>query len=267
MIGGQNKLWAFGDSFVFGSELKDCPDEFSHSNKTWPALVAKDKNLEYRCIARGGVSNDWIVRNVISNVDQIDKNDMVIVQWTFLARQEFPIENYTDLGACMKDRRHGIDPPYWKSFDNTNFFQTSAHVTSKGIGLDEAWARNKNKNVLESGAVEFNEHFYRKSYNTEYGLYVALKNIILCQSILKGKNYRFSFNSDDILSSYKSITAIQSLQDRILWQNVIRFGDRKDELGIDGWCRHRNFARGPYNHPLEEAHQEAFKYVKEMKYV
>lgn len=264
MSGGTNKLWAFGDSFTFGSELEDCPDEFVHSSRTWQALLAKEQGLEYRCIARGGVSNDWIARNVLKYANQIKTKDLVVIQWTYFSRFEFPIQGYKDVGASMKNKRHEIDTPDWIEFEDSNYFQTSPHIDIKGTEYDKNWANIKNKNLIESGAVSFNTEFYKKVYNDEYGATNLLKNLKLIQSVLGVQNYKFSFVSNEILKFHSDVGMTM---DGVDSKYLIWFGEMDENLGFNEWCTKKDFPRGRYNHPLEQAHREAFKYVKEMRYV
>jgi hypothetical protein len=80
---------AGGDSFVFGSELKD-QFGIEPSKFTYPALLAKECNFEYRCIARPGSANNAISRLIISECEKIKENNIgVIVTWTFTHRYEF----------------------------------------------------------------------------------------------------------------------------------------------------------------------------------
>jgi hypothetical protein len=84
---------AGGDSFVFGSELKDCPDgrQESYSRNTFTALLAQDN--EYVCVAYPGMSNKEIVDAVTVYVDTVRTNYplllsevAVIVCWTWPSR-------------------------------------------------------------------------------------------------------------------------------------------------------------------------------------
>jgi hypothetical protein len=267
MIGGQNRLWAFGDSFTFGSELKDCTDEFEYSKNTWQALLAEEKDFEYKCVARGGISNDWIARNVLKYSDQIDSRDLIIIQWTYFSRFEFPIQGYKDVGALMKGKKHKVDPPTWVEFEDSHYFQSSPHIDIKGEDIDEHWAKVKNRNLINSGAIDINNQFYKKIYTEEYGAMNLLKNLKLVESVLQFKNYKFSFISNEILKFNERQGFCKNVIDNINPNHVIWFGAMDEYLGFDEWCTKEKFPRGQYNHPLEQAHQEAFKYVKEMRYV
>ena len=258
MSGGQGKLWAFGDSFTFGSELKDAVDEFTYSENTWQALLAKDKGLKYKCIARGGVSNDWITRNIIKRLDQIDADkDYVIVQWTYFGRTEFKLDNFTDGSIDANGGKFQL-------YEDPSYFQTSPNLSDAIQGMDHNWAKNKLDNLKKSGALELNDIYYRRAYHNESAAFGFFKNIKLIQSVLQSKAYKFSFVSnesnryiDHTNPMFKNISQFLD-HERLIW-----FRDTNQQLGFNEWCAKQKFTRGPHNHPLEEAHQAAFKYIKE----
>jgi hypothetical protein len=76
---------AGGDSFVFGSELKDCPDgrPSSYSRNTFTALLA---NSNYLCLAYPGYSNYDIANSLIQTLNTIQEQPFVIVCWTWPSR-------------------------------------------------------------------------------------------------------------------------------------------------------------------------------------
>jgi len=86
-----NKLIAFGDSFTWGSELRDVVSnhDTNASNYTWPALLANTHKLDYVCLARPGASNQTILRTILSNLSSIHINDLVVVNWTWINRWDF----------------------------------------------------------------------------------------------------------------------------------------------------------------------------------
>lgn len=89
-----SKLWAFGDSYTFGHELSDCPTNLENapSQLTYAALIAKELGYDYECKALGYYANNAIARTVIENIDHINKDDLVLVMWTFPIRREFMLE-------------------------------------------------------------------------------------------------------------------------------------------------------------------------------
>ena len=94
------KLVAGGDSFTYGSELKDCfrlgnghPPVEVYSNSSYTALLAKELNLEYVCAAHPGFSNNAIRRTVMNACTKHDDVELVLVTWSFPGRYEFKFNN------------------------------------------------------------------------------------------------------------------------------------------------------------------------------
>jgi len=99
------KIVSFGDSFVFGTELKDNID----GSKAWPALVAKELDIEYETLSVPGCGNENITRQIItyfSNNSCLDT--LAVINWTWGARWDFYIsgvETWTTLGlTCVPSK-------------------------------------------------------------------------------------------------------------------------------------------------------------------
>ena len=89
------KILSAGCSFIYGAELSDSPDIMGltpPSVKTWPALYAKSKGLEYHTCAVCGLSNQGIVRYVIDVVEnfKVDYNPLLFLL-QFFPRYSFLI--------------------------------------------------------------------------------------------------------------------------------------------------------------------------------
>ena len=78
-----DKIQAFGDSFLYGSELSDCDGESRFSSKTWPALIADKLGLKYDCQAEGKSGNSKIAFEVIGYADP---NALVVINWSWIDR-------------------------------------------------------------------------------------------------------------------------------------------------------------------------------------
>lgn len=78
---------AAGDSFIWGSELKDSPHggPDGYSRSTFTALLAKD--YEYKCIAYPGIGNREISRRVME-VCRHTPARLVVVCWTWPTRDD-----------------------------------------------------------------------------------------------------------------------------------------------------------------------------------
>jgi len=106
------KLKSFGCSFVYGSDLKDCPHGVNTHNPppskfTWPALLADRYGLEYQCHARPAASNLQILETVLSGIDPLE-NDIYVVNWTWIERFGF-------LSETASSGTHPWNPLGWSS--------------------------------------------------------------------------------------------------------------------------------------------------------
>jgi hypothetical protein len=78
-----------GDSFFYGSDLKDCGIWEHPSQSTWPALIAKSLNLSYVSSAKAGVGNLQILQQVISNLLQYKNSSFYFINWTWIDRFDY----------------------------------------------------------------------------------------------------------------------------------------------------------------------------------
>ena len=84
-------LKSFGCSFIFGSELADDGSNGLRtipSNFTWPALTAKNFNLNYTCYARPGAGNLQILEQVL-NQSATNSQDLFVIGWTWIDRFDY----------------------------------------------------------------------------------------------------------------------------------------------------------------------------------
>lgn len=86
-------LKSFGCSFIFGSELSDELDG-DPSQRTWPALYAKQSKFNYKCYARPGSGNLQIAEKVLNQIIDSDPA-FYIVGWTWIDRFDY-IESDSD---------------------------------------------------------------------------------------------------------------------------------------------------------------------------
>ena len=248
-------LVAGGDSFIWGIDLTDhkfC-SQGGHSMSTWPALLAQQHNLEYICTATPGGSNDSVVRSIVKICEEIDNpNDIVVaVQWTFPWRFGFKY----------------IDPIGWYDFDlhiiNNNEFSNTA-------------ARKTHNTLKQYGVTDFADKFYKVIGTTEYWpVYNTVKEILLLQGYLKSKNIPYLFTAADncIVQNFTieqpADVYVKNLYDQIDQTNWFWFPKGSEEhetvqpRGFYQWAMENKYSVGVTNHPLELAHLDASKLIKE----
>jgi hypothetical protein len=83
------KLKSFGCSFIFGSDLCDVNNiEYKPSESTWPALIAKQLDLEYECHALPGQGNFKIYCDILAN-SYANDGSIYVINWTWIDRFDY----------------------------------------------------------------------------------------------------------------------------------------------------------------------------------
>ena len=80
-------LKSFGCSFIYGSDLDDCSD-YQPSQKTWPALIAKELNFKYECHAAPGQGNFKIYCDILAN-SNLNADSIYMINWTWIDRFDY----------------------------------------------------------------------------------------------------------------------------------------------------------------------------------
>jgi len=250
-----SRLIAFGDSFTYGTDLKDCvegsakeleerekiskyhssdlpfafTDEMDFdfrirsgfhypSKKTWPALLAKYLDKEYVCHARPGSSNHKITRLIYRYLNHFNEDDLLVINWTWVDRLEWYNETLE------------IESKRWE--------QIRPDSTSKEAKL-----------------------YYKHLFSELQAKYDTLQNIIGIYTLLKYKNIPFIMSIvDDITldTMWNNPVYNQNIQNEIK-DKLVWFEDK----GFYHWAKDKNFAISETWHPLEEAHEAAFKHIRD----
>ena len=247
-------LVAGGDSMVWGCELADSPHGGlgGHSQKTFPALLANDANMHYQCAAYPGNANNAIARSIITQIEQDPQPKIVLVVWTFTQRVEFRFS-------------------YLK-----NNLPTSSWYSINSWHCDDKFKFNSGL-INQSQIREFAKSFFKFTGNTEYvEQYNYLKEILFLQLYLKNKNipYLFmttnneTFDHDNYKRHEKDLD-LSSLYQQIDWDSWFFFpaGDGADQTtaprGFYQWAVENKYIVGENGHPLEQAHEDAARLIKE----
>lgn len=261
-------LIAGGDSFVFGSELKDQID--GHSLSTYSALLAKNFDLEYQCAAWVGNANAAINRMTMSACDQHLQNDKkigVIVTWTFTNRYEFRFNYATG---------HRISPWHsinaWSTYDDATLIQKEF----KDSNWFTLYEQMQNLSIgKKSGTADFSKIWYKHVGDSEYyELYSSLKEILLLQFYLEHNHVPYLFlTADNHFYEHPNYfrqrdAYIDMLYKKINWSKWFFFAPGKnanetqEPRGFYQWAAENKYPIGT-THPLEEAHLAAADLLKD----
>jgi len=144
------KIVSFGDSFIFGSELRHNND----GSKAWPGVVASKLNFEYETRAVPGCSNDHIARQIYSYFSTNSNNVLAVINWTWIERFEFYVgdghERWTTLGqSCVPRTLHWLNNDS-KARQILDFY--------KDFGRSTVWNKFKNLQTIASVQSYLRQH-------------------------------------------------------------------------------------------------------------
>jgi len=259
---------AGGDSFIFGAELKDQINGPSLS--TYPALLAKQHNMEYCCAAWSGNANNAITRMTINSCEKLKKENkkiVALVTWTFTNRYEFRFNYNTG---------QKISPWYsinsWSTLDDTSVIETEFKSKNDSI----LYSHKSHLDVTKkTGINEFAKNFFKHVGDNEYyELYSSLKEILFLQMYFEQNNIPYLFvpadnHFFDHPNYYRQQDEfVNSLYNQINWHKWFFFEggfeahETKEPRGFYQWAIENKYPVGT-THPLEEAHSAAAELIKE----
>jgi hypothetical protein len=216
-----DKLWCFGDSFTAGYGCRyEFNGNFSNQNensyylkiykdyidldkKIWPELLSNLLDLELVNLGKNGLSNEWIADNIITNIKNISKNDIVILQTSTIGRWDFPFKKEKTILGSPKEGESKKDyiiktnnsPYYFKtifvsnvenewdtSIKNTlNYINGQEHLNDKELILNEY-----KYNLIRGFFSEFistNKYYERSVWRiielSKLLSYIGIKNYII----------------------------------------------------------------------------------------
>lgn len=224
-------LVAGGDSFIWGSELKDSPNggPDGYSRSTYTALLAKEYHMEYHCAAYPGNANNAISRMSINACEDIKNDKFLLVTWTYPQRNEF---QFTDGWASVNSwhtNHKEFSEVYFKYAGDSEYYEIYS-VLKEIVFLQQYCKINKIPYLFMTA----NNHFYQH------------------------ENYTRSRDA-----------SIDNLYNQIDWLNWFWFPSGTDPnettvpRGFYQWAVENKYSMGSQGHPLEFAHKDAVNLIKE----
>lgn len=264
LVAQVKKIVSFGDSFIFGSELKKNHD----GSKAWPGLIAKDLACDYETLAYPGCGNEAIARQIFSyfachSTDQV----LAIINWTWCSRWDFySLENkkWFTLGpTCVPQKLDSLYAQHQAQqlVDLYKDYMADAQIWHQYRSLQAIVAvqsfldRKAIKNVqtymdreLFMPAVNRNrlEHYQAYKDPSWPDIDDETELLMLPDEIKTEVEFDYTRNTDP--------EYIQILQ-----QMAVRDLQTFEGLTFLEWSRLNNFAvtPTPFDHPLEAAHDAA----------
>ena len=212
------KIVSFGDSFVFGSELKNNPD----GSMAWPSLVAKKINVDYQTYSDPGCGNDAIAQQIYTHfADNTAEDDLAIINWTWTSRWDMYI------GDC--DTWITVDSNSRTEKLQRLLGQTQLHQ------LIELYNNYLNKSLLWNKIRNLQTIFSAQQY-------LKIKKINSIQTFMDYELFTTEFHAPPYVKELQKLVVLE-MRD---WGNGLNFLD---------WSKNNNFFITEIGwHPLEDAH-------------
>jgi hypothetical protein len=215
------QLRSFGCSFIYGSDLEDCPHGVGSkhppaSRMTWPALLADRYDLDYQCCARPAAGNLQILETLLSNLDH-HQDIVVVINWTW-------IERFSFVRDSAKTGLHSWNPYGWCS-------------------------------ILPSDQDPASEIYYKHYHSQFRDKFESLVCIHTAINMLLAAQIKFIMTyTDDLIfdKQWHISPAVSTLQ-----HSVQPYMNEFQGSSYWRWIKQNDFQTSDRWHPLEDAHRAA----------
>jgi len=240
-------LIAGGDSFTWGSELPDCK-QTKASNMSWSALLSKQNEWEYRCVAKPGCGNTAIARRIMDATRYCDSDTVVTVMWSFPARYEIKID--PKIAKEMSKIYHNTDlDGEWLTISTWQTLALSEKKKLLGCGEDPVFnfrVERQHEDYDKYGITELAKSYYNLVSHEKH-VNDTLVSIYTLQNYLKDRGLRYSFSSvtEEVYDIINIDHPLNVMIDRSHWAG---------KTGMLDWAKTKGFLISPMGHPGPEAH-------------
>lgn len=215
------KIKSFGCSFIYGSDLPDCPhgDYVNHlgpSALTWPALLSKRFAVPYECHAWPGVGNLKILERILYHCHDPDPA-IFLISWTWIDRFDYIVDHQQP----------------WNNF---------------------SW-----RSVMPNDDTVFAKQYYSIYHSQIKDQMCNLIWVKTAIETLQRLKIQFVMTCMDDLLFNKLYIAHEGISD--LQQSLKKYISYFDGLSFLEWSKSMDYEISTRMHPLEQAHQEACQYV------
>lgn len=263
------KIVAFGDSFIFGTEL----DSNQDGSRAWPGLAAQDLGYEFENQAIPGCGNTRILKQILEYFASHQHQDtLAVINWTWTAR--FDLVHATanrdiTLGpTCVPETLQSLDPTssryaldFFRGLISTNVCQQTSE-SLRSISVAQRYlAQHHIPNVqtyMDHSMLAANQGGTLLEFYPD----IRLPSWPQIMDQIQWDQLPVAIQAE-VLDRYK----MMEIPD---WIKVLQDGVRKDLTDFHGmnfleWSYHNNYpvSDEPGTHPLEQAHQSAALLWKE----
>ena len=190
-------LWVFGQSHCLPFNLQD-------KTKGWDSLLANKLNYKLQNFAEPSSDNFFIFSTILQNINNIKKNDAVVVGWSDPSRKSFVFD---------KIQHKDI-------INNSIHYHTKKYRFIRSKGHPKASLKNSIQKFLylkpKKSGIQYYDNWYKYYFSTTEQKINFQSYLISTKSILPTKNYipfYFSKTSvDDIKNINKNFCVTEFIQ-------------------------------------------------------
>jgi hypothetical protein len=179
------RIWAFGCSQTFGHGLEDCfrfENDFYYAGEepskfAFPQLIGDALGKEVKNMSRPGASNKHILQQIKLNQSEINKDDIVIIHWTYIERHAVFVNNERDNLNIKSTDDMKVSKLYYKYIHRDNdaaivarWYMNYAHLTLKSQGIKSIHCpplMNAHNNKSLINMESWHDHDFVKDPNFE----------------------------------------------------------------------------------------------------
>lgn len=261
------KIVSFGDSFIFGLELKDNTD----GAKAWPGLIAEQLGVDYKSCAIVACGNESIARQIYTYFSEhTTTNTLVVINWTWAMRWDFYLHEpdaWVTLGPTCVPGRLQQHIPESEAENLIKFYQTytgASPTWNLHRSLQAMWGvlnYLKVNNIVAIHTYMDPALFDKGNTGDRLEHYCAIRDpswpIIESANAIFNLPINIQREVEDDYNRVKIPLYLSKLQDLI--QPMMHTFDGQNFLE---WSRSRGYTvtPAPAEHPLEDAHRAAADY-------
>lgn len=258
------KIVSFGDSFILGSEL--CNND--SGQQAWPGLIADKLVADYETCAVAGCGNEAIARQIYTYFSKNSKkNTLAIINWTWSMRWDFFISHtntWVTLGpTCVPEKLYQhLD--HKEATQLIEFYKTytgAGDTWNKYRSLQAIYAAQQ---FLKANQIPIIQTYMDQSLFSKTNSGDRIEHYNACKDpswptiITEEELIALPINiKQELDQDYNKIIVpgfIKTLQD-LTFPELLSFNGQT----FLEWSRTKGYkvTPAPYDHPLEEAHENA----------
>lgn len=195
------------------------------SQLTWPALYAKSCGAQYQCLAQSAHSSQFVLRTLLASINQQTEPCFYIIHWPSAIRTEY----------------YSKDHDVWVQITGTTIMNEvpgeSEMVRKTYYSVVNSLLSDKWQNLLM--------------------IYTAVQ-------ALKSAGHKFAMTVVDEQDFLYHRDRYDPDYVTFLQKNTEQYIHWFDGMTFHVWAQHNQWPIGPWGHPLEQAHEQAFHYFKDI---